>query len=339
MLLLTTTGHLVQLAAGTAGALDCHVSYIDNNSGAITPAAVDIASITGTSATTIVASPGSGVQRNVKNISINNNSGTVTTTITVTHYDGTNTETLYYASLGPNETVVMDEVAGWSHYDANGNPYSTGVPLTTVGDVLGFGTAPARLAVGSNATVLTADANQPLGIKWGVPVMSNVSTSTVSAGFASDTYLAGSSITMPDDGPLAGTQYYLCFDMVKTGAGTAAPVITVRFGTNGTTADTAILTFTLTAGTAVADTGKFELHLHFRTVGTGTSAVVVGTLSLNHQLTNTGLVNSQSYVQVTTVSSGFNSTPAGSILGVSFNGGTSFSGTCTLVEASAIKLN
>lgn len=38
--------------------------------------------------------------------------------------------------------------------------------LTTKGDLLGYGTAPARLAVGSDTQVLTADSTQTLGIKW-----------------------------------------------------------------------------------------------------------------------------------------------------------------------------
>jgi hypothetical protein len=36
---------------------------------------------------------------------------------------------------------------------------------------------------------------------------------------------------------------------------------------------------------------------------------------------------------VSVVSSGFDSTVAGLVIGTSFNGGTSFAGTCSLVEA------
>src|SRR6185369_1506819 len=40
-------------------------------------------------------------------------------------------------------------------------------PLTTKGDLFGYSTDDARLAVGANGTILTADSTQPLGIKWG----------------------------------------------------------------------------------------------------------------------------------------------------------------------------
>ena len=42
-------------------------------------------------------------------------------------------------------------------------------PLTTKGDLYGYGAAPARLGVGSNGQVLTADSTQTLGVKWATP--------------------------------------------------------------------------------------------------------------------------------------------------------------------------
>jgi hypothetical protein len=42
-------------------------------------------------------------------------------------------------------------------------------PLTTKGDVYGFGTSDARIPIGANDTVLTADSTQSLGLKWAAP--------------------------------------------------------------------------------------------------------------------------------------------------------------------------
>jgi hypothetical protein len=81
----------------------------------------------------------------------------------------------------------------------------------------------------------------------------------------------------------------------------------------------------------------FAVTAHFRTVGAGTSAVMVGALQLDHSLAATGLTSlgaAGTAIPAAVVSSGFDSTPANRILGVSFNGGTSFAGTCALVEAS-----
>ena len=41
-----------------------------------------------------------------------------------------------------------------------------GSPLTTKGDVYGFSTVDARIPIGANNTVLTADSTQSLGLKW-----------------------------------------------------------------------------------------------------------------------------------------------------------------------------
>jgi hypothetical protein len=102
----------------------------------------------------------------------------------------------------------------------------------------------------------------------------------------------------------------------------------VRTGTAGTTADTSRGTPTLSAGTAATDTGVFEVWAFFRSVGSGTSAVLQMGLALQGQPT-TGLSSLLKGAVVT--SSGFDSTTAGLGIGVSFNGGASFSGTNTFV--------
>lgn len=165
--------------------------------------------------------------------------------------------------------------------------------------------------------------------------LGNASVSTVSAAYASDTYLAGSSVTIPTAGDWKVAERYRCtFDMTKTGAGTAAFTLIVRMGTAGTTADAAILTLAFAVGTAAVDTGMFDLWVNFQTVGSGTSAVIAGALECRHALAATGLITTgaSGIGLVTGTSSGFNSTTQ-TVIGVSVNGGTSFSGTNTLVQA------
>lgn len=170
------------------------------------------------------------------------------------------------------------------------------------------------------------------------PVLSTIkgafSLATVTP-FATDTYLVGSSIAAPSTGFLAGSRYTCMFDMVKTAAGTATAIAVVRIGTAGAVGDTAICTFTFAAGTAAVDTGTFVITVHFRTVGSGTAAVLAGTCECRHALAATGLVSTgaSGQGQLSVVSSGFDSTPAGSFIGVSFNGGASFAGTCSIVES------
>lgn len=171
-------------------------------------------------------------------------------------------------------------------------------------------------------------------LKSGSNSFTGFSTATVAAGYATDTQLAGSAVKFPlGRKPVAGAAYHMRFDMVKTAAGTAASTVIIRFGTLNTVADAAVLTFTFSAGTAVADTGMFELWAHWRTVGT--TGVMVGVCSLNHALAATGLTSGGTggQEQKSVVSSAFDSTVAASFISVSFNGGASFSGTSSLVEA------
>lgn len=296
MLLLTSTSDLIQVITGSAGAVDVHASWVDNASGTITPGRTNTANISTAATTTVVASPAASTQRNVKLLVVYNTSATVSNLVTVQHTDGTNAKVVWKGTLAAGESLTFDDVGDEHVKDSNGIEKST-------------------LAY--------------------PPMLFNSSTSTVSAGYAADTYMAGSGILLPSGVSIAGIQYVCEFDMVKTAAGVATPIVNLRFGTAGTTADTAIVTMTFAAGTAAVDTGKFTVVANFRSAGSGTSAVVTGSTMINHALAATGLTatGASGTGQITTVSAGFNSTPANSQIGVSFNGGSLFSGTCTFVQA------
>lgn len=165
----------------------------------------------------------------------------------------------------------------------------------------------------------------------------NASVSTPGAGFASDTYLVGSALAIPDGRLKAKTMARWRFSVVKTAAGVAAPVLSPRFGTAGTTADTARGALTFAAQTAVVDEGLFEILAVFQTVGGGTSAVLRNVGTLSHRLSITGLSTDVTGMK-TNSSAGFDSTPSGSIIGLSVNGGASAAWTIDLVQAELINL-
>lgn len=343
MLLLTSTSDKVQVVTASGGAaVKVHASFLDVTTGpTFTALRTNTASITTATTTDVVAAPAASTQRNVKLLVCRNDHASASETVTIQHTDGTNVQPLWKGVLAAGESVIYDQEGDFTKFTASGIAVYQGSPLTTKGDLFGYSTTAIRHPVGTNGQVLASDSGSAAGVKWVNADLTNFSTSTVSAGYSSDTYLAGSSIAVPSGLLRAGTSFYWAFDMVKTAAGTAAATINIRVGTAGTTADSSRCLFTWGAGTAAADSGIFEVWAHLRTVGSGTSAVVVGLAGCRHALAATGLISTgaSGHGQLVTVGGGFDSTVANLIVGLSFNGGASFSGTNTLVEASAFNIN
>jgi hypothetical protein len=89
-----------------------------------------------------------------------------TASLTLSQYQGAY---LYFVSTGV--AILYSDSAGAS------------TPLTTKGDLFGYDTANARIPIGTNNQVLTADSAQALGLKWATPTsggMTLLSTTTAS---------------------------------------------------------------------------------------------------------------------------------------------------------------
>lgn len=109
MLLLTSITDKVQVVTGSAGTVDVHASWMDNVSGAVQPGRTNT-NITTAATTDVVASPATGVQRNVKTLHIRNR-GTANNAITVQHTDGVIVSQLIKATLIPEQTLqYIDEI-------------------------------------------------------------------------------------------------------------------------------------------------------------------------------------------------------------------------------------
>jgi hypothetical protein len=164
----------------------------------------------------------------------------------------------------------------------------------------------------------------------------NAAIAAQGAGFATDTYLTNSDLLIPSFGLQAKTAFLWMISASKTGAGTAQPIYNIRIGSNRTTADTARLTLTGPAQTAIADIGTLYILVTVRSIGG--SGVIQGTAYWAHRGTaantttsGTGFANdSTGHVEGT--SAGFDMTAlAGNYIGISINGGTSASWTLTQV--------
>jgi hypothetical protein len=189
-------------------------------------------------------------------------------------------------------------------------------------------TTPPADASGSNKATLVSSLRSKLALPAAVYNASVVQQS----GFSSDTYLAGSGVAIPVSRLQAKTMYRAVFNVVKTNAGVATPIITLRIGTAGTTADAARGVLTFSAQTAVVDEGTFDIWAVFRTVGSGAAAVLQSLGRLTHRLSITGLGVGVSEPEIAT-SAGFDSTVAGTTIGLSVNGGASAAWTVNFVRA------
>lgn len=83
---------------------------------------------------------------------------------TLTVYDGA----AVVDTVGQGETkMFFSDGSDWAALSGGGGGSAS--PLTTKGDIWGYGTENARIAVGANGDVLAADSDEPLGVKWITP--------------------------------------------------------------------------------------------------------------------------------------------------------------------------
>jgi hypothetical protein len=103
-------------------------------------------------------------------------------------------------------------------------------PLTTKGDLYGFSTVDARVPIGTNNQVLTADSAQALGLKWATPTSPAKSFTLVNG--PSGTALTGAS-TVTVSG-LSGYDSYL---VIFSGASSDSAGVSIAIRFNGDTAN------------------------------------------------------------------------------------------------------
>lgn len=173
--------------------------------------------------------------------------------------------------------------------------------------------------------------------------LTNATTTSQSISANTNTYVTGANLTIPPAGLRAGAIFKWVIHMNKSAGqtGTAQPSWTVVYGTNGSISDTARLTFTGVAMTSsVADDMIVQLDVVARSVGSGTAGVIEGMYFATHfgaaATQQTGLMNQPTDVKQVT-SSGFDTTPASSIIGIGINLGANTAG--TIQHASVVGFN
>lgn len=112
MLLLASTSDKLQVVTVAAMATDVHASWVDVAAAVTTPGRANTA-IAAAATTDVVASPGSGVIRNVKTLNVRNRDASSSQIVTVRHTDGTTTVELYQATLLAGQSLQYTEETGF----------------------------------------------------------------------------------------------------------------------------------------------------------------------------------------------------------------------------------
>ena len=169
---------------------------------------------------------------------------------------------------------------------------------------------------GASTVSLFTDPLSRLGSVDDAGVVSLINTSTIASATASQTslsgYLSGSSIVVQAGQWKEKTTYRCTFDVSRPStASNFFLTLVLRLGTLGTISDAAIVTMGFGISTSGAvDQGRVEVVATFRTVGTGTSAVVQGWATCNHARASSGIITTgdAGFGFIKTLSSGFDST-------------------------------
>lgn len=162
--------------------------------------------------------------------------------------------------------------------------------------------------------------------------LKNVSTADQAIGASATAYLTGSAILLPSN-LVAGMVLRWRLHIAKTGAATAQEVLAIRFGTGGSTSDTARNSFTLDVETAAADEMVIDIQAVIRGP-IGATCVVQASIVADNNLSTTGFSTTARKAQVQAVTSAaFDITPAGTIAGLTLVTGASHAITVRAVAA------
>ena len=149
---------------------------------------------------------------------------------------------------------------------------------------------------------------------WIGDVLGNQSTADQTINASTTAYLTNSNMAVPVGKLRVGSVFLWRVWVNKTAAGTLGVVFTVRLGTAGTTADAAVLTFTLPTATGVADEGYIDIVVTVRGPLSG-SGILQGGLRMTHNLSATGFATIPC-VSLAVTSSTFDVTTANLIVGL-----------------------
>jgi len=122
-MLLTSTSDIIRVVTTSTAGIDIQAGWADITTTTFAPGRTNT-KITTATTTTIVASPAASTQRQVKTVLIRNIHAATSNTVTIQHYDGTNSVDVYSGVLAASESLLYTGNQ-WIAYDATGFPFET----------------------------------------------------------------------------------------------------------------------------------------------------------------------------------------------------------------------
>jgi hypothetical protein len=242
MLILNNTSSLIRVVTGGAANVTCELSAIKKNGTTYTADPKITAAITTATNTTVTNTLSSGDEVNIKGMAFKNSHASVSTTVQVQKYDGSNYADLCSTvTLLPGESLIYGENGQWQHLDGSGGVYNFSAGL-------------------NNCVRVTADSVHATAATWAdVTGLQQVVKSGVRYAFEAHLYHISNATTTGAQfgiGGVAMTAMLIGAQSVVTNSATAA---TMSSGT-ATAVDTAAVVQT-TGAAAVAPTvlsGSFQ---------------------------------------------------------------------------------
>lgn len=149
----------------------------------------------------------------------------------------------------------------------------------------------------------------------------SITTADQAIGASVTVYLTGSAIDVTS--LKVGTLLRWMVTLAKTGAGTVAHTLDVRFGANGTTGDTSRASQATGTQTAVADVARYYIDLIVRAIGAAGN--FHGAIELCHSANAAGFDNARANIITEALSANFDMTVANLKAGLSITTGASHS--------------
>lgn len=120
MMILTAAADVIRLVTTSANALDVHTSFVDNQTATATPYTPgrQNTAIAAAATTTVLGSPSTGTQRQVKKLMACARGGA--NTVTVEFFDGTTAFRQLQVTLASGEALEYEDLCGWTIHDATG---------------------------------------------------------------------------------------------------------------------------------------------------------------------------------------------------------------------------